>query len=293
MSTRRGIILAGGAGTRLYPITKATSKQMLPVYDKPMIYYPLTTLMLAGLREILIITTPAERPRFESLLGDGSRWGLSLSYAIQPRPDGLPQAFVIAERFLDGGPACLILGDNFIYGDGLPQTLRRAAAVEQGATIFGYYVKDPRPYAVVDFDGEGRVRSIEEKPAAPTSHYALIGLYFFDADVVELARGLRPSTRGELEITDLHRAYLARGDLHVELLGRGTAWLDTGTPSALLEAARFVEVMENRQGLKIACLEEIAWRQGWINRDDLERIGSAMKSSSYGDYLLQIAREEP
>jgi len=288
---RKGIILAGGSGTRLYPLTIAVSKQLMPVYDKPMIYYPLSVLMLAGIREILIISTPTDLPNFEKLLGDGSNLGLKLSYAEQPSPDGLAQAFTIAADvgFLTGNePSALILGDNLFYGHDFADSLSQADQRTSGSTIFGYHVSNPTSYGVAEFDQEGKVVSLEEKPAQPRSNYAVPGLYFYDADVVGLARDLKPSPRGELEITDLNRLYLERGDLHVELLGRGTAWLDTGTHDSLLQAAQFVEVLENRTGLKIACLEEIAWKKGWINDAQMDANIAQLGKSSYGAYLSRL-----
>lgn len=291
---RKGIILAGGSGTRLYPLTIAVSKQLMPVYDKPMIYYPLSALMLAGIREVLVISTPQDLPLFRRLLGDGAHLGLQLSYAEQPSPDGLAQAFHIAEDagFLKREPAALVLGDNLFYGHDLVKSLEAASARTTGATIFGYHVADPTSYGVVEFAPDGRVLSLKEKPAHPKSNYAIPGIYFYDQDVVALSRTLKPSRRGELEITDLNRLYLEAGKLHVEVLGRGTAWLDTGTHDSLLDAAQFVHVIENRQGLKIACLEEIAWRQGWIDRTGLEANIAKLGKSSYGAYLRRIAEEK-
>jgi glucose-1-phosphate thymidylyltransferase len=290
---RKGIILAGGSGTRLFPLTIAVSKQLMPVYDKPMVYYPLSVLMLAGIREILVISTPTDLPLFRRLLGDGSQFGVTLTYAEQPSPDGLAQAFHIAGDvgFLKNEPAALVLGDNLFYGHDLAKSLERASTRVGGATIFGYHVADPKSYGVVEFAPDGRVVSLEEKPLQPKSNYAIPGIYFYDADVVALSRSLKPSKRGELEITDLNRLYLERGDLHVELLGRGTAWLDTGTHDSLLEAGQFVSVIENRQGLKIACLEEIGFRQGWLTRAGLETSIAKLGKSNYGAYLKKILAE--
>ncbi|MCS4199709.1 glucose-1-phosphate thymidylyltransferase RfbA [Salinibacter ruber] len=286
--TRKGILLAGGAGTRLYPATRAVSKQLVPVYDKPMVYYPLSTLMRAGIRDILLISTPKDLPRFEDLLGDGRQWGLSLRYAEQPEPKGIAQALTIGAGFIGGDDVCLILGDNIFYGDRLGEKLRRASGQPSGGTVFAYYVSDPERYGVVDFDEAGRAHTIEEKPGAPPSNYAVTGLYFYDSSVVDVAEGLEPSERGELEITDVNRHYLQEGQLQVETLGRGMAWLDTGTHDSLLQAANFVQTIEARQGLKISCPEEIAWSQGWIEADDVARIGRSMENSSYGQYLLDL-----
>ena len=285
---RKGIILAGGSGTRLYPLTRVVSKQLLPVYDKPMIFYPLATLMQAGIRDILIITTPHEQSMFQHLLGDGSEWGIRLDYAVQPAPEGLAQALIIAEDFLDGAPSCLILGDNIFHGGGLRDVLRRATARDSGATVFGYWVKDPERYGVAEFDSEFRVLSLEEKPQAPRSNYAVTGLYFYDSRAPEIARGLNPSARGELEITDLNRIYLDDNSLVLERLGRGYAWLDTGTHESLQQASSFIETIEARQGLKVACPEEIAFLQGWIDEAALRALAEPLRKSGYGDYLLEI-----
>jgi len=287
----KGIVLAGGSGTRLYPVTRAFSKQLLPLYDKPLIYYPLATLMLAGIRDLLLISTPEDAPLFRRLLGDGSQWGIRIGYAIQPAPGGIAQALLIGADFIGTDPVCLVLGDNLFYGHGLPEQLRAAAARDSGATVFAYYVRDPERYGVVEFDAAGHAIGLEEKPAAPRSHYAVTGLYFYDAGCVAAARALKPSPRGELEITDVNRAYLARGALRVEVLGRGVAWLDTGTHGSLLAAANFVETIESRQGLKVCCPEEIAYRQGLIDRTQLQRLAEPLKRTGYGEYLESVLNE--
>lgn len=293
MNIRKGIILAGGSGTRLYPVTQAISKQLLPVYDKPMIYYPLATLMLAGIREILVINTPREQALFQQLLGDGSQWGLSIQYAVQPSPDGLAQAFLIGREFLNGHPSCLVLGDNIFYGEGLTERLKCATAHVRGATVFGYWVRDPERYGVAEFDASGRVIALEEKPLKPKSHYAVTGLYFYDSRASDYAAELRPSMRGELEITDLNQRYLDEGALHLEQLGRGYAWLDTGTHESLIEAGNYIQTIENRQGLKVCCPEEIAFLNGWINSEQLLRLAAPLAKTGYGQYLHNIVKQGP
>lgn len=288
---RRGIILAGGSGTRLYPVTQVVSKQLLPVYDKPMVYYPLTTLMLAGIRDVLLISTPQDLPRFEQLLADGAKWGINIQYKVQSSPDGLAQAFILGESFLVNAPSALVLGDNIFYGHEFNKLLAHASKLESGATVFTYHVQDPERYGVAEFDANNKVISLEEKPQKPKSNYAVTGLYFYDQDVVEIAKSITPSPRGELEITDVNKVYLERGQLNVEVMGRGYTWLDTGTHDSLLQAGQFISTIENRQGLKIACPEEVAYRQGWINAAQLERIAQPMLKNGYGQYLLKILDE--